>query len=398
MIVTMTFLSPVDYFTYANGQESVQEQSENEQTEDNGTLEIKAETFEGKSNVKIKQQFSLSSTDREIIIDEIIKRSSLSTNATDAALELTSTEEEKDVKERFEVNINVNDCISKVTVNREFILDSTERERILDAVTKLTLPTKGEIERAWELEIDEIKIIVNVEKGKAKVQIGYCDQNIRFILNTSDENSIISAINEKTGLREYKIPQIWRFQTDVVEEVKRPKTPEEIRAEALERGEEIFENAQDQLTKTEKAQEILATGKGAEALPDALKGGGCLIATATFGSEMAPQVQSLREIRDDILLQTQSGTTFMTAFNSVYYSFSPAVAELEKENPMFKEVVKVTITPLLTSLSILNYVDIDSEAKVLFYGIGVILLNIGMYFVAPIIFIDKSLKLFKHKK
>ena len=28
------------------------------------------------------------------------------------------------------------------------------------------------------------------------------------------------------------------------------------------------------------------------------KGGGCLIATAAFGSEMAPQVQFLREIRD----------------------------------------------------------------------------------------------------
>ena len=113
------------------------------------------------------------------------------------------------------------------------------------------------------------------------------------------------------------------------------------------------------------------------------KGGGCLIATAAYGSEMAPQVQFLRELRDNTVLQTHSGTAFMTGFNQFYYSFSPAVADYERENPMFKEAVKVTLTPLLTSLAILNHVDIDPEEEMLGYGIGVILLNIGMYFVAP---------------
>ena len=112
-------------------------------------------------------------------------------------------------------------------------------------------------------------------------------------------------------------------------------------------------------------------------------GGGCLIATATFGSEMAPQVQFLREIRDNTVLQTESGVSFMTGFNQLYYSFSPAIADYERENPVFKELVKLTITPLLTSLTILNYVDIDTEEEMLGYGIGVILLNIGMDFVAP---------------
>ena len=112
-------------------------------------------------------------------------------------------------------------------------------------------------------------------------------------------------------------------------------------------------------------------------------GGGCLIATAAFGSEMAPQVQFLREIRDNTVLQTESGVSFMTGFNQFYYSFSPAIADYERENPVFKELVKLTITPLLTSLTILNYVDIDTEEEMLGYGVGVILLNIGMYFIAP---------------
>ena len=116
-------------------------------------------------------------------------------------------------------------------------------------------------------------------------------------------------------------------------------------------------------------------------------GGGCLIATAAFGSEMAPQVQFLRELRDNTVLQTQSGTTFMNGFNQFYYSFSPAVADYERENPVFKEAVKVTLTPLLTSLTLLNYVDVDTEEEMLGYGIGIILLNVGIYFVAPAILV-----------
>jgi len=113
-------------------------------------------------------------------------------------------------------------------------------------------------------------------------------------------------------------------------------------------------------------------------------GGGCLIATATFGTELSPQVQQLRELRDNSLLQTNSGSAFMTGFNELYYSFSPIIADLERQSPIFKEAVKLAITPLITSLSILNYVDMDSEAEVLGYGISLILLNVGMYVTVPV--------------
>jgi len=122
------------------------------------------------------------------------------------------------------------------------------------------------------------------------------------------------------------------------------------------------------------------------------RGGGCLIATATFGSELAPQVQQLREIRDNSLLQTESGRSFMESFNQFYYSFSPEIADLEREDPAFKEVVKIIITPLLSSLSLLNYVEMDSESEVLGYGISLILLNVGMYFVLPAIVIHRIKK------
>ena len=91
------------------------------------------------------------------------------------------------------------------------------------------------------------------------------------------------------------------------------------------------------------------------------EGGGCLIATATYGSEMAPQVQQLRELRDNQLLQTESGTQFMTMFNDVYYTFSPTIADMQRENPLFKEAVKLAITPMISTLSLMQNAESESE-------------------------------------
>ena len=126
------------------------------------------------------------------------------------------------------------------------------------------------------------------------------------------------------------------------------------------------------------------------------KGGGCLIATATYGSELAPQVQILREIRDNQLMNTESGTTFMSTFNDVYYSFSPIIADYERENPYFKEAVKLAITPMISTLSLME--NANSESEVLSIGISVIALNLGMYLGIPaivVIGIRKNIPNFK---
>jgi len=125
--------------------------------------------------------------------------------------------------------------------------------------------------------------------------------------------------------------------------------------------------------------------------------GRCLIATAAYGSELVPQVQLLREIRDSKVMSTSSGATFMSGFNTLYYSFSPAIADYERENPAFREMVKLGITPMLASMSVLNGVDIDSEPEMLGYGIGIILMNVGMYIGAPAMMFFGIKKLKKHQ-
>ena len=112
-------------------------------------------------------------------------------------------------------------------------------------------------------------------------------------------------------------------------------------------------------------------------------------------SEMAPEVQFLREIRDNTVMTTQSGTSIHDRLQPISTTLShQQLLTIERENPVFKEAVKVTLTPMLTSLTLLNYVEVDTDEEMLGYGISIILLNVGMYFVAPaaaIVVIKKKL-------
>jgi peptide/nickel transport system substrate-binding protein len=79
---------------------------------------------------------------------------------------------------------------------------------------------------------------------------------------------------------------------------------------------------------------------------------GCLIATATYESELSPQVQFLRGFRDNYVLSTFAGNNFMIAFNKFYYSFSPSVASVITDNSALKDIMKVILYPLLGILQI----------------------------------------------
>jgi peptidyl-prolyl cis-trans isomerase B (cyclophilin B) len=137
-----------------------------------------------------------------------------------------------------------------------------------------------------------------------------------------------------------------------------------------------FQESLDSFTILSQKSPIMAEGGPEE-------GGGCLIATATYGSEMSQQVQQLRELRDNQLLNTESGTAFMGMFNDIYYSFSPIIADYERNNPYFKEAIKIAITPMISSLSLME--NANSESEVLGLGLSVIALNIGMYLGVPAI-------------
>lgn len=92
---------------------------------------------------------------------------------------------------------------------------------------------------------------------------------------------------------------------------------------------------------------------------------GCLIATAAFGSELAPQVQFLRNFRDTQIMSTPAGSSFMNVFNAWYYSFSPFVADYEREQPFFQQIVKAVVYPLI---GILQFSEVGYSSMYGDYG------------------------------
>ena len=149
--------------------------------------------------------------------------------------------------------------------------------------------------------------------------------------------------------------------------------------------ERMIQERINQIQELEQQQELESQQDKITQLEADQSGGGCLIATATYGSELSPQVQLLREIRDNQLLNTESGSAFMGTFNDIYYSFSPIIADYERENPYFKEAVKLAITPMISTLSLME--NANSESEVLSIGISVIMLNLGMYLGIPAVVI-----------
>ena len=78
----------------------------------------------------------------------------------------------------------------------------------------------------------------------------------------------------------------------------------------------------------------------------------CLIATATYGSALAPQVQFLRDFRDQKLDNTFAGYSFMIAFNLWYYSFSPAIAGTIHLSPQLQSMMQILLYPVITILQL----------------------------------------------
>ncbi|MGE5086068.1 MAG: CFI-box-CTERM domain-containing protein [Bacillota bacterium] len=69
----------------------------------------------------------------------------------------------------------------------------------------------------------------------------------------------------------------------------------------------------------------------------------CFIATAAFGSEMAPEVQSFRDFRNKYLIPYSWGRKFVKA----YYHYSPKYAAMISGNETAKTVVRAALWPLL---------------------------------------------------
>lgn len=75
-------------------------------------------------------------------------------------------------------------------------------------------------------------------------------------------------------------------------------------------------------------------------------GGGCFIATAAFGSYLAPEVVVLRQFRDNVLLRSHAGRLFVRGYNAC----SPRLARRIEHSPVSAFIVRATLTPVIWAL------------------------------------------------
>ncbi len=72
-------------------------------------------------------------------------------------------------------------------------------------------------------------------------------------------------------------------------------------------------------------------------------GSGCFIATAAFGSYLDPHVMVLRHFRDNVLLQSELGTSFV----KFYYIHSPPIADFIAKHDILRLAMRLALTPLI---------------------------------------------------
>jgi hypothetical protein len=77
--------------------------------------------------------------------------------------------------------------------------------------------------------------------------------------------------------------------------------------------------------------------------PSGAGGGGCFIATATYGSPWHPHVNILRAFRDQYLLTNSVGARLVR----LYYTYSPPMAEYIREHPIARRGARVAFVPLI---------------------------------------------------
>jgi len=288
------------------------------------------------------------------------------------------------------------DCQTKITSTISFTVDSIDVDSIFLEIIVNERLSKSSLSQSLILQsIDPENWTINAvtENQETKVQMLHCSERITEFVSSNIPAEIISELVQVIGLKGSQISEIWNYENkDIKEEIEAGVTHQEL----IEKSTQIMKDAAANQAKLEQTLETVQTGEGE--LDLSIGEGGCLIATATFGSELAPQVQQLREIRDHTVMNTASGISFMTGFNQLYYSFSPTIADWERQNPLFQEAVRVFITPMISSLSIMTLTNGNSEVEVLGLGISIIALNLGMYVVAPTFAAFKVHKHFKSRK
>ena len=123
----------------------------------------------------------------------------------------------------------------------------------------------------------------------------------------------------------------------------------------------------------------------------------CVIVTATFGSVLAPEVVYMRYVRDQLIGSTPSGRALIEAFNTFYYAWSPAVAQLIAGNGLLRAVFRIILLPLMVIVHVSAMIfrtvaEMTGQRDMasVFAFVGAAVMTISVYIALPIAAVVKS--------
>ncbi len=130
--------------------------SAREENKSREKIEISAEIVGTQSKVKIERAFYINSINLSDISTEIISKFALDKDTASNLLEMEIEDDEEDQERineesKLEIEVNSNSKFSRVIIEKKYILNSTDREEILNSIVTESQLTADEIKNAIKM-------------------------------------------------------------------------------------------------------------------------------------------------------------------------------------------------------------------------------------------------------
>lgn len=150
----------------------------------------------------------------------------------------------------------------------------------------------------------------------------------------------------------------------------------------------VVTSATSSLTTTASAETTETVTTGQPSSPPSR----CVIATAAYGSDVAPDVVYMRYVRDKLIGSTPTGRGLVDGFNAFYYSWSPSLAERIAGNGLLRAIFRVLLLPLvgivhITALTFMGMASMTENADVasVVAFVAAAAMTLTIYVVLPVV-------------
>lgn len=130
---------------------------------------VEAEIIGNITQIKIENEFSTNATDKNTIVDEIIKMFVLDKETVNKTLKI-ETEDEELERDRLKIEAETEEGITEIDIELRFTLNTIDREAIINEIVARSQLSREDIEKVLELiaeeeleELDEDLVLEKVE-------------------------------------------------------------------------------------------------------------------------------------------------------------------------------------------------------------------------------------------